>query len=200
VADDHPVVRDGIISIIEVEKDMRIVAQAEDGVEAVKLAEKLAPDIVLLDLRMPRLDGLEAIAQIRSRPGSSKVVVLTTSENEQDIHLSFKAGARGYLPKDTCRQMLLEAIRQVHGGQTCVPPRIRQRLVAGMSRPKLTARERDVLNLVSKGEINKIIGDQLGISERTVKSHVKNLLSKLKAPGRMAAVREAVRLGLVRLE
>lgn len=200
VADDHPVVRDGIVSIIEVEKDMCVVAEAEDGVKAVELAERLLPDIVLLDLRMPGLDGLEAIAQIQSRPGSSKVVVLTTFESEQDIHLSLKAGACGYLLKDTCRQMLLETIRQVHGGKTCIPPRIRQRLAASMNRPGLSVREMDVLNLVSKGESNKIIGDQLGIAERTVKAHVKSLLNKLKAPGRMAAVREAVRLGLVRLE
>jgi len=199
VADDHPVVRDGIVSIIELEKDMRIVGQAEDGVEAVELAEKLLPDIVLLDLRMPRLDGLEVIAQIQSRQGPSKVVVLTTFESEQDVHVSLKAGARGYLLKDTCRQTLLETIRQVHDGKTCIPPRIGQKLVQNMSRPVLSGRELDVLNLVSKGESNKIIGDQLGITEGTVKTHVKSLLNKLNAPGRTAAVREAVHLGLVRL-
>ena len=199
VADDHPVVRDGIVSIIEVEKDMRVVAQAEDGVEAVELVKKLLPDIVLLDLRMPRLDGLEAIAQIQSRHGPSKIVVLTTFESEQDIRLSLKAGARGYLLKDTCRQMLLETIRQVHGGKTCIPPRIGQKLVENLGRPVLSGRELDVLNLVSKGESNKFIGVQLGITEGTVKTHVKNLLSKLKVPGRTAAVREAVHLGLVRL-
>ena len=199
VADDHPVVRDGIVSIIEVEKDMRVVGQAEDGMKAVELAEKLLPDIVLLDLRMPRLDGLDAIAQIQSRRGPSKVVVLTTFESEQDVHVSLKAGARGYLLKDTCRQTLLETIRQVHGGKTCIPPRIGQKLVQNMSRPVLSGRELDVLNLVSKGESNKIIGDQLGITEGTVKTHVKSLLNKLNAPGRTAAVREAVHLGLVRL-
>jgi DNA-binding NarL/FixJ family response regulator len=199
VADDHPVVRDGIVSIIEVEKDMRVVAQAEDGMEAVELAEKLLPDIVLLDLRMPRLDGLEAIAQIQSRHGPSKVVVLTTFESEQDVRVSLKAGARGYLLKDTCRQTLLETIRQVHDGKTCIPPRIGQKLMQNMSRPVLSGRELDVLNLVSKGESNKIIGDQLGITEGTVKTHVKSLLNKLNAPGRTAAVREAVHLGLVRL-
>ena len=190
-------VRDGIVSIIEVEKDMRVVAQAEDGVEAVKLVEKLLPDIVLLDLRMPRLDGLEANAQIQSLHLPSKVIVLTTFESEQDVHLSLKAGARGYLLKDTCRQMLLETIRQVHGGKTCIPPRIGQRLVESMSRPGLSVRELDVLNLVSKGESNKIIGDQLGIAEGTVKTHVKSLLKKLQAPGRTAAVKEAVHRGLV---
>jgi DNA-binding NarL/FixJ family response regulator len=199
VADDHPVVRDGIVSIIEVEKDMRVVGQAEDGAEAVKLVEKLLPDIVLLDLRMPRLDGLEAIAQIQSLHLPGKVIVLTTFESEQDVHLSLKAGARGYLLKDTCRQTLLETIWQVHAGKTCIPPRIGQKLVENMSRPVLSERELDVLKLVSEGESNKIIGDQLGIAEGTVKTHVKSLLSKLKAPGRTAAVREAIHLGLVRL-
>ena len=199
VADDHPVVRDGIVSIIEVEKDMRVVGQAEDGLEAVELTKKLLPDIILLDLRMPRMDGLEAIAQIQSLRLPGKVIVLTTFESEQDVHLSLKAGARSYLLKDTYRQMLLGTIRQVHGGKTCIPPRIGQKLVENMSRPELSVRELDVLNLVSKGESNKNIGDQLGIAEGTVKTHVKSLLSKLKAPGRTAAVREAVHLGLVRL-
>jgi two-component system NarL family response regulator len=199
VADDHPVVRDGIVSIIEVEKDMRIVAQAEDGVEAVELVKKLLPDIVLLDLRMPRLDGLEAIAQIVSHHGPSKVIVLTTFESEQDIHLSLKAGVRGYLLKDACRQMLLETIRQVHGGRTCIAPRIGQKLVENMARPVLTRRELDVLKLIADGKSNKESGAQLGIAEGTVKTHVKSLLSKLKVPGRTAAVREAVHLGLVRL-
>jgi len=199
VADDHPVVRDGIVSIIEVEKDMRIVGQAEDGVAAVELAEKLLPDIVLLDLRMPHLDGLEAMARIHSRHIPSKVIVLTTFESEQDVHVSLKAGARGYLLKDTCRQMLLETIRQVHGGKTCIPPRIGQKLVENMARPVLSGRELDVLRLVADGKSNKESGAQLGIAEGTVKTHVKSLLNKLKVSGRTAAVREAVHLGLVRL-
>ncbi|HMD54917.1 MAG TPA: response regulator transcription factor [Phycisphaerae bacterium] len=199
VADDHPVVRDGIVSIIEVEKDMCVVAQAENGVEAVELAKKLLPDIILLDLRMPRLDGLEANAQIQSLHLPGKVIVLTTFESEQDVHLSLKAGARGYLLKDTCRQTLLETIRQVHGGKACIPPRIGQKLVQNMNRPALSERELDVLRLVAEGRSNKESGAQLGIAEGTVKTHVKSLLSKLKAPGRTAAVREAVHLGLVRL-
>lgn len=199
VADDHPVVRDGIVSIIEVEKDMRVVAQAEDGLEVVGLAKKLLPDIILLDLRMPRMDGLEANAQIQSLHLPSKIIVLTTFESEQDVHLSLKAGARGYLLKDTCRQTLLETIRQVHRGKVCIPSQIGQKLVQNMNRPVLSERELDVLMLVAEGRSNKESGAQLGIAEGTVKTHVKSLLSKLKAPGRTAAVREAVHLGLVRL-
>jgi two-component system NarL family response regulator len=199
VADDHPVVRDGIISIVEVEKDISVVAQASDGAEAVELAKELLPDIILLDLRMPRMDGLEVIAQIQSLHLPSKVIVLTTFDSEQDVHLALKAGARSYLLKDTPRPVLLETIRQVHGGKTCIPPRIGQKLVENMNRPVLSARELDILKLVAEGKSNKDIGDKLGIAEGTVKTHVKSLLKKLKVPGRTAAVREAVHLGLVRL-
>ncbi len=197
VADDHPVVRDGIISIVEVEKDMRVVAHAGDGMEAVELAKKLLPDIILLDLRMPRMDGLEVITQLQSLHVPSKVIVLTTFDSEQDVHLALKAGARSYLLKDTPRPVLLETIRQVHGGKTCIPPRIGQKLVENMSRPVLSARELDILKLVAEGKSNKAIGDQLGIAEGTVKTHVKSLLKKLQAPGRTAAVKEAVHRGLV---
>ena len=199
VADDHPVVRDGIISIVEVEKDMSIVGHACDGVEAVELAKKLLPDIVLLDLRMPRMDGLEVIAQIQSLHLPSKVIVLTTFDSEQDVHLALKAGARSYLLKDTPRPVLLDTIRQVQGGKTCIPSRIGQKLVENMSRPVLSARELDILKLVAEGKSNKVIGDQLGIAEGTVKTHVKSLLKKLQAPGRTAAVKEAVHRGLVHL-
>ena len=199
VADDHHIVRDGIISIVEVEKDMRVVGQANDGVEALTLVKKLLPDILLLDLRMPRMDGLEVIAQIQSLHVPSKVIVLTTFESEQDVHLALKAGARSYLLKDTPRSTLLDTIRQVHLGKTCIPPRIGQKLVETMNRPVLSGRELDIIKLVAEGKSNKEIGDRLGITEGTVKTHVKSLLKKLQAPGRTAAVREAVHRGLVQL-
>ena len=199
VADDHPIVRDGVLSVLQAVKDMQVVAQAADGVEAVELVKKHRPDIVLLDLRMPRLDGLEVIAQIHSLGLPSKVIVLTTFESEQDVHLALKAGARSYLLKDTPRPMLLETIRQVHRGQTCIPPRIGQKLVDNMSHPVLSGRELDIIKLIAAGRSNKEIGDQLGITEGTVKTHVKNLLKKLDAPGRTAAVKEAVHRGLVQM-
>ena len=199
MADDHPVVRDGIVSILEVERDMEVIAQAGDGVETVELAKKHRPDIVLLDLRMPRLDGLEVIAQIQSLQGPSRVIVLTTFESEQDVHLAVKAGARSYLLKDTPRPMLVETIRQVHRGKTFIPPSIGQKLVENMSRPVLTPREMDILKLIAEGKSNKVIADNLGITEGTVKTHVKSLLGKLQAPGRTAAVKEAVHRGLVHL-
>jgi two-component system NarL family response regulator len=199
VADDHPYVRDGIVSLVATEKDMQVVAQAADGAEAVALAKKHQPDIILLDLRMPELDGLDAITQIQSLGLASKVVVLTTYESEQDIHLALKQGARGYLLKDTPRPELLDAIRRAHRGETCIPSRISQKLVEKMKRPELTEREVEILRLIAEGESNKVIGDRLGITEGTVKTHVKGLLKKLHAPGRTAAVREAVHQGLVRL-
>lgn len=197
VADDHPVVRDGIVSMVEIENDMRVVAQANDGLETVQLTRKHQPNIVLLDLRMPRMDGLEAIARIRPLQLPSRVIILTTFERDQDVHLAFKAGARGYLLKDSPRSTLVETIRQVHRGQTCIPPRIGRKVAENLSRPALSARELDTVRLIAEGKSNKAIGGQLGITEGTVKTHVKSLLRKLDAPGRTAAVREAVHRGLV---
>ena len=199
VADDHPYVRDGIVSLVATEKDMKVVAQAGDGIEAVALAKKHKPDIVLLDLRMPGLDGLDVITQIQSLGLPCRVIVLTTYESEQDIHLALKGGARGYLLKDTPRPTLLDAIRRVHRGETSIPPRIGQKLVENMNHPMLSGRELDIIRLIAEGKSNKAVGDQLGITEGTVKTHVKGLLFKLKAPGRTAAVREAVHRGLIRL-
>ena len=199
VADDHSIVRDGIISIVASEKDLQLVAQAGDGIKAVELVKKHPPDILLLDLRMPGRDGLEVIAEIQSLQLQTRVIVLTTFESEQDIHKALKAGARGYLLKDTPRPELLDAIRRVHDGETCIPPRISQKLVEKMNHPELTEREVEILRLIADGESNKAIGDKLGITEGTVKTHVKGLLKKLHAPGRTAAVREAARQGLIQM-
>jgi len=199
VADDHAIVRDGIVSIVAGEKDLQLVAQAANGVEAVEFVKKHLPDILLLDLRMPGKDGLEVIAQIQSLQLQTRVIVLTTFESEQDIHQALKAGARGYLLKDTPRPELLDAIRRVHRGETCIPPRISQKLVEKMNRPELTEREGEILRLIAEGDSNKAIGDKLGITEGTVKTHVKGLLKKLDVPGRTAAVKEAVHQGLIHL-
>jgi two-component system NarL family response regulator len=199
VADDHAIVRDGIISILAGEKDLQFVAQASNGIEAVELVKKHLPDILLLDLRMPGKDGLEVIAQTQSLQLQTRVIVLTTFESEQDIHRALKAGARGYLLKDTPRPELLDAIRRVHRGETCIPPRISQKLVEKMNRQELTEREGEILRLIAEGDSNKAIGDKLGITEGTVKTHVKGLLKKLAVPGRTAAVKEAVHQGLIHL-
>jgi two-component system, NarL family, response regulator len=199
VADDHPLVRDGIVSLVSTEKDMQVVAQAADGVEAVELARKHKPDIVLLDLRMPRMDGLEVLAQFQALRLCTRVIVLTTFESEKDVHISLKAGARGYLLKDATRAQLLDALRRVHRGETSIPPSIGEKLVQSMNHPELSPRELEILQLVAQGKSNKEVGDSLGIAEGTVKSHVKNMLGKLKVPGRTAMVREAVKRGFVRI-
>lgn len=199
VADDHPIVRNGIVCLVKSEKDLQLVAQAADGIKAIELIKKHLPDILLLDLRMPGMDGLEVIAQSQMLQLPTRVIVLTTFESEQDVHQALKAGARGYVLKDTPGPELLGAIRRVHCGETCIPPRISQKLVEKMSHPELTKREVEILRLVAEGESNKTIGDKLGIAEGTVKIHVKGLLKKLHAPGRTAAVREAVHQGLIRM-
>ena len=200
VADDHPIVRDGIVSLVAAEKDLQLVAQAADGVKAVELLKKHLPDILLLDLRMPGGDGLEVIEQIQKLRLPTRVIVLTTFENEQDIHQALKSGARGYMLKDTPRPELLTAIHRVHDGETCIPPRISQKLVEKMNRAELTERELEILRLVAQGDSNKEIGNKLGITEGTVKTHVKGLLKKLHAPGRTGAVKEAAHQGLIRME
>jgi two-component system NarL family response regulator len=199
VADDHPYVRDGIVSLVSGENDMRVVGEAEDGVQALTFTKKHLPDIVLLDLRMPQMDGLEVIKRIKALNIRCSVVVLTTYESEQDIHQALKAGARGYMLKDTPRPVLLDAIRRVHKGETSIPPRISQKLVEKMNRPELTEREFEILKLIAEGNSNKCIGSLLGISEGTVKTHVKSILYKMNAQGRTAAVKEAVHRGLVHL-
>jgi two-component system, NarL family, response regulator len=197
VADDHPVVRDGIAAIVEGAKDMKIVAHAGDGVEALEHIKKYSPDVVLLDLRMPRLDGLEVIERIRADRLLTKIIVLTTFESEQDVHQALTAGARGYLLKDTARQSILEVIRQVNNGSTSIPPRIGQKLMQNMNRKALTKRELAIIKLVAEGKSNKVVGAELGITEGTVKTHVKSFLGKLGARGRTGAVREAARRGLI---
>lgn len=199
VVDDHPVVRDGIVSIVECEKDMRVVAQAENGMKAMEAIKKHLPDIVLLDLRMPGIDGLEVIAQIQSLRLPSKVIVLTTFEAEHDVQAALKAGARSYLLKDIPGPLLLETIRQVHRGETCISPSIGRKLAENISHPKLSVREMEILKLVADGQSNKEIGNELGITEDTVKTHVKSVLNKLRVPGRTAAIKEAIHRGLVHL-
>jgi two-component system NarL family response regulator len=199
VADDHPLVRDGIVSLVSAEGDMQVVAQAADGVEAVRLAQKHKPDIVLLDLRMPRMDGLNVLAQFQALGLVTRVIVLTTFESEQDVHSALKAGVRGYLLKDATRALLLDTLRRVYRGETSIPPSISQKLVESMNHAELSPRELEILQLVAEGKSNKDVGDTLGIAEGTVKSHVKNMLGKLKAPGRTAMVREAVQRGIVRI-
>ena len=199
IADDHPVVRLGIKLSLKAQRDMTIVGEACDGVEALTLIKEQLPDVVLLDLRMPRMDGLDVIAEVNASRLPIKVIIMTTFETEADVCRSLKAGARGYLPKDSSLEEILDAIRLVNGGETYLPARIVQKIAESLRNPELSPRESEVLQCVAAGTSNKEIGAKLLIAEGTVKSHMKRLLEKLGAVGRTAAVKQAVHRGLVRL-
>jgi two-component system NarL family response regulator len=200
IADDHPVVRQGVIANVKPQRDMTVVAEASDGEEAISLIKKHLPDVVLLDLRMPRRDGLDVVAELKASKLTVKVVIMTTFDSEEDVRRAMKAGVRGYLLKDSTQEEILEAIRQVHAGNTYLPARILQRAADVLSQPELSPRETEVLRWVAAGKSNKEIGSQLFIAEGTAKTHVKSLLEKLGAASRTGAVREAVHRGLVRLD
>ena len=199
VADDHPIVRQGIVANLKQQRDMKVVAQGSDGDEALALIKRHLPDVVLLDLRMPRMDGLEVIAEVNALHLQTKVIVMTTFESPEDIQRAVRAGARAYLLKDCTRQTLLEAIRRVYLGEVYLLPQIAQKLVDRMQEIQLSPRELEVMKAVAAGKSNKEIGVQLFISEGTVKTHVASLLLKLGVAGRTSAVREAVRRGLVQM-
>ncbi len=199
VADDHPVVRQGLMANLKPQRDMKVVAEANDGLEAITLIKEHLPDVVILDLRMPRMDGLDVIGAVNESKLPVKVIIMTTFESEEDINRSLKAGARGYLLKDSTQEEILDAIRRVNVGEIYLPARIVQKVAEGFRKQALSPREMEVLQCVAAGKSNKEIGVQLFIAERTVKSHVKNVLEKLDVPGRTAAIREAAHRGLVRL-
>lgn len=200
IADDHPIVREGLHAVVSDQPDMIVVGQAATGAEAVDLALSLRPDVVLLDLRMPELNGVDAIAAIRAGWPEARVLVLTTYDGDEDIYRALQAGAQAYLLKDTPRAELLEAIRAVARGQKRIPPEVAARLVQRIGGPTLTEREVDVLRLMAKGGSNKDIGAALHISEGTVKFHVNNILGKLGVDDRTQAVTIALQRGIIHLE
>ena len=199
VADDHPVVRDGIIANVKPQGDMTVVAEAGDGVEALGLIKEHLPDVVMLDLRMPLMDGLDVLKEATTSKLPSKVIIMTTFETEEDVNRAIKAGARGYLLKDSSQEEILDAIRRVTLGETYLPARILRKVAERMRKPELSPREIEVLRWVAAGKTNKEIGAQLFIREGTVKTHVKSLFQKLDVMSRAAAIGEAVRRGFVRL-
>jgi two-component system NarL family response regulator len=199
IADDHVTVLEGLAAIIGRQPDMTVVAQAADGAEAIDLWRRHQPDVALLDLRMPRQDGVAVIEQIRTQEPAARFVVLTTFDTDDDIYRAIKAGAKGYLLKDSRRDELLECIRKVNQGETCIPAALTAKLAAGMSNDSLTGRESDVLTLLARGKSNKEIGVSLYISETTVKSHLRSIFAKLNVLSRTEAIAAASRRGLVRL-
>jgi DNA-binding NarL/FixJ family response regulator len=200
VADDHPIVRSGIASVLASQSDFEIVAEAGDGAEAVRLDAQLAPDLVLMDLRMPGQGGVAAIEHIiRTRPGA-RVVVLTTYATDGNILRAIEAGAVGYLLKDVPHEELFRALRAVARGERYLAPVVTERLMARWQQPDsamLTERELDVLHWVARGASNKEIAAQLGISEPTVKAHLVHVFGKLAVDNRTSAVRVAVERGII---
>ena len=200
LADDHEVVREGLASIIARQSDMVVVAQAADGREAVALFRQHRPDVMLVDLRMPELGGVDVIRTIRAEFRDSRIIVLTTYDGEEEIYQALRAGAKSYLLKGTRRSELLDAIRAVHHGQRHIPPPVASRLAEHMDGSELTPRELEVLRLVVKGMSNQQIGESLGITVPTVKGHVNEILSKLDVADRTQAVTTALRRGIVQLD
>jgi len=199
IADDHPVVREGLAAMIKRRTDMTVVAEANHGQEAVALFHQHQPDVVLMDLRMPEMDGVEAILTIREQTPEARVIVLTTYDTDEDIYRALRAGAKAYLLKDTPREELLDTIRAVSAGRTRVPSDVAAKLVERVSSEALTAREVDVLRLIVAGHSNREIAALLYISEGTVKTHVNHILMKLGVSDRTQAVTTALRRGLVSL-
>ena len=202
IADDHPVVRDGLRNMLMGVADFEVVGEAATGAEAVLMVERLEPDVVLMDLRMPQMDGVAATADIRDRFPDTHVLVLTTYDTDADILRAVEAGATGYLLKDAVREHLYTAIRSAARGETALAPAVASRLVGRMRVPAeeaLTAREIEVLALVSKGASNAAIASELFISEATVKTHLIHIFGKLAVDDRTAAVVAALERGIIQL-
>ena len=200
IADDHPVVREGLRGMLAAEPAIQVVAEAASGAEAIIMAERHRPDVVLMDLRMPGGDGVQATAGIIAALPGTRVVVLTTYETDADIVRAVEAGATGYLLKDTPRQDLVAAIRAAARGETVLGPAVAGRLVSHLRRPAvepLSGRETEVLTLVARGETNADIGRALFISEATVKTHLLRAFGKLGVSDRTAAVTRAIELGML---
>lgn len=199
VADDHVTVREGLASIIGRQTDMMVAGAAEDGRDTVEMWRRHRPDVTLLDLRMPFLDGVGVINAIRRQDAAARIIVLTTFDTDNEISSAIKAGAKGYLLKDAQREELLASIRKVHAGEVCIPPSLVAKLAAAMSNEALTGREQDVLALLARGKTNKEIGANLYIGETTVKSHLRSIFTKLNVLSRTEAIATANRRGLVQL-
>ncbi len=207
ITDDHPVVREGLSAMLNKEPDIQVVGEAENGTEAIDKAKELQPDVVLMDLRMPEVDGVEAMRQIRAADPGIKFIVLTTYDNDEYIFKGIEAGARAYLLKDAPREELFKAIRAVYKGESLIEPAVAGKVLdrfAELSRQaqapeRLSERELEVLKLMSKGAANKEIAAGLCISESTVKTHIQTIFQKLGVGDRTEAVTEAIKKGIIHL-
>src|SRR4029078_6376623 len=199
LVDDHALLRTGVANIINQEPDLRVVAEAGDGVEAIAAYEQHHPDVTLLDLRLPVMEGVEVVRQIRARDPRAVVIVLTTYDTDDEISRALKAGAKAYVLKDIAADALVGCIHDVLAGKTYLAPAAAAKLARGRTRVQLTPRELATLRLLAEGKSNKEIANSLGIAERTVKTHLGHLFEKLGVTSRTEAVKVATRRGLVRL-
>lgn len=200
IADDHPIVRAGLAALIARRDDMTVVGEGENGQEAVELYRRHRPDVALIDLRMPQMDGIEAIRAIRAEYPDARCILLTTFDGDEDIYRGLQAGALAYLLKDVPREQLIEAIRAVAAGQTRIPADVASKLALRIRHPDLTPRELEVLQQMAAGHSNLEIGVALYIAEGTVKAHVNSILNKLAVNDRTQAVTTAIKRGIVHLD
>jgi two-component system NarL family response regulator len=200
IVEDHAIVRQGLVALLQTVPEFSVVAEAADGTEAVALFRERRPDVTLMDLRLQKMNGVDAIVKIRSEFPEARIVVLTTFDGDEDIYRALAAGARGYLLKGMTGDELMDAIRVVHAGQSRIPAPVAERLAERMSGPALTGRETDVLRLIVGGNSNKEIAAVLAISEATVKTHINSLLSKLGVTDRTQAATTALQRGIVHLD
>lgn len=197
--DDHPLLREGIATLVNAEADMKIVAEASSGEEAIALFRKFRPEVTLMDVQMPGLNGIDTIREIQSQFANARIIVLTTYTGDVQMMRALRAGARAYILKGHVHRELLTTIRAVHAGQKRIPPEVAAELAEHATDEELTSRETDVLRLIADGNSNKQIADRLSIGEATVKSHMTNILSKLHANDRTHAVAIALRRGFIEL-
>ena len=197
--DDHPLLREGIAALVNSEPDMTLIAQAANGREALEQFRKHRPDVTLMDLQMPEMNGVNAMIAIRDEFPQARIVVLTTYNGDTEVLRALRAGARGYLLKNLLRRELLETIRAVHAGEKRISPEVAAQIADHAADDDLTSREVEVLQLIASGNANKAVAAQLSISEETVKQHVKNILSKLAANDRTHAVTIGLKRGIIAL-
>jgi two-component system NarL family response regulator len=200
VADDHPVVREGLVSLLSRQPDMYIVAQACNGCEAIDKFVAHQPDVALVDLRMPLMDGVDAVMSICEKHPAARIIIITSYQNEEAVYRALRAGALGFILKDSTPDELATCVRSVARGETWIPPQVGAMLARRVTERELTRRETDVLGLVAEGKSNKEIGVAFDITEATVKVHMTHLLDKLGVSGRAEAINVAVKKGLVRLD
>jgi len=200
IVDDHPVVRAGLTSMLGTQPELQVIGSASSGEEALAIIQRENPDVVLLDLRMPGLNGIDMLLAAKKNGAQTRAIILTSYETDEDIYRAVQAGAQGYLLKDTPLKEMLDAIRAVNAGKRYIPRQIAQRLAERMMRAELTAREIEILKMLAKGPTNKQIGHALGISDFTVRNHVNSIIEKLEVSDRTEAATTAIQRGIITVD